>query len=118
MKTVRIAGCLALVVAIGAVLLLALWQAGVVLFDVKPILLPSPWRVAQTLVDDAGLLFGSLWQTLKITLLNASGRRVGKIGPLTTASARSLRSVSTGWPSSCPLVREISPRSRSTESWQ
>lgn len=52
-----------------AVLLLALWQAGVVLFDVKPILLPSPWRVAQTLVDDAGLLFGSLWQTLKITLL-------------------------------------------------
>ncbi len=52
-----------------AVLLLALWQGLVVAFDVPAFLVPSPLRVAQTLVDDAALLFGALWVTLKITLL-------------------------------------------------
>ncbi|MBC7940492.1 MAG: ABC transporter permease [Chitinophagaceae bacterium] len=52
-----------------AVLLLALWQAGVVVFDVPVFLVPSPWRVAQVLVQDAALLLPALGVTLKITLL-------------------------------------------------
>ncbi|MDE2274944.1 MAG: ABC transporter permease [Burkholderiales bacterium] len=55
--------------ALVALALLALWQALVVAFRLPPYLVPSPLRVAQALADDAGLLFGSLWVTLKITLL-------------------------------------------------
>ena len=51
-----------------AVVLLAAWQGLVVGFDVPVFLVPSPVRVAQVLVTDAGLLFGALWVTLKITL--------------------------------------------------
>ena len=53
-----------------AVLLLALWQGLVVGFDIPPFLVPSPLRVAQTLTEDAGLLFGALVNTLKITLFS------------------------------------------------
>ena len=53
-----------------ALLLLALWQGLVVAFDVPVFLVPSPARVAQTLVADAGLLFGALVNTLKITLFS------------------------------------------------
>ena len=52
-----------------ALVLLALWQGLVVAFDVPHFLVPSPLRVAQVLVADAGLLFGALVTTLKITLL-------------------------------------------------
>ena len=52
-----------------ALLLLGLWQALVVALRLPPYLVPSPLRVAQALADDAGLLFGSLLVTLKITLL-------------------------------------------------
>ena len=52
-----------------ALLLLALWQALVVAFEVPVFLVPSPLRVAQALVEDAGLLFDALLNTLKITLL-------------------------------------------------
>ncbi len=55
--------------ALVAVLLLAAWQGLVVAFDVPVFLVPSPLRVAQALLDDAGLLFGALWVTLRITLL-------------------------------------------------
>ena len=54
--------------ALVAVVLLVLWQALVVGFDVQAFLVPSPWRVAVVMVSDAGLLFGSLLTTLKITL--------------------------------------------------
>ena len=50
-----------------AVLLLAAWQGLVVGLELPPFLVPSPVRVAQVLVTDAGLLFGALWVTLKIT---------------------------------------------------
>ncbi len=53
-----------------ALALLLLWQGLVVALDIPPILVPSPLRVAQALVDDAGLLFGALLNTLKITLLS------------------------------------------------
>jgi NitT/TauT family transport system permease protein len=53
-----------------ALVLLALWQGLVVGFDIPPFLVPSPARVAQTLVADAALLFGALLNTLKITLLS------------------------------------------------
>ncbi len=53
-----------------AVLLLAAWQGLVVAFDIQPFLVPSPLRVAQTLVLDAALLFGALVNTLKITLFS------------------------------------------------
>lgn len=53
-----------------ALVLLALWQGLVVGFEVPVFLVPSPVRVAQTLVADAGLLFGALVNTLKITLFS------------------------------------------------
>jgi NitT/TauT family transport system permease protein len=52
-----------------AVALLAAWQGLVVAFEIPPYLVPSPVRVAQTLVADAPLLFGALLTTVKITLL-------------------------------------------------
>lgn len=52
-----------------AVVLLALWQALVTAFDVPVYLVPSPLRVAQVMVEDAGLLFGALLNTVLITLL-------------------------------------------------
>jgi NitT/TauT family transport system permease protein len=51
-----------------AVVLIGLWQGLVVAFEVPVFLVPSPLRVAQTMVVDAGLLFGALLVTLKITL--------------------------------------------------
>ena len=53
-----------------AVVLLALWQGLVVAFKVPVFLVPSPVRVAETLVVDAALLFGALVNTLKITLFS------------------------------------------------
>lgn len=53
-----------------AIVLLALWQGLVVAYEIKPFLVPSPLLVAQTLVQDAGLLFGALVNTLKITLFS------------------------------------------------
>jgi NitT/TauT family transport system permease protein len=53
-----------------AIVLLLAWQGLVVGFDIPAFLVPSPLRVAQTLVDDAGLLFGALVNTLKITLFS------------------------------------------------
>jgi NitT/TauT family transport system permease protein len=52
-----------------AVLLLALWQGLVMVFEVPVFLVPSPLRVLQVLVDDAALLFGALVNTVVITLL-------------------------------------------------
>jgi NitT/TauT family transport system permease protein len=52
-----------------AVVLLGLWQALVVGFDVPPYLVPSPLNVAQVLVQDASLLFAALLNTLWVTLL-------------------------------------------------
>jgi NitT/TauT family transport system permease protein len=51
-----------------AVVLLGLWQGLVVAFELPVFLVPSPLRVAQVMVTDAGLLFGALYVTLKITL--------------------------------------------------
>jgi NitT/TauT family transport system permease protein len=48
---------------------LAAWQGLVTAYEVPPYLVPSPLLVAQTLVQDAGLLSGSLLVTLKITVL-------------------------------------------------
>jgi NitT/TauT family transport system permease protein len=54
--------------ALVAVLLIGAWQGLVVALELPPFLVPSPLRVAQTLFVDAGLLFGALYVTLKITL--------------------------------------------------
>lgn len=56
--------------ALVAIVLLGLWQALVVAFKVPPFLVPSPVRVAEVLVTDSGLLFGALYNTLKITVLS------------------------------------------------
>jgi NitT/TauT family transport system permease protein len=53
-----------------ALVLLFAWQGLVVAFDVPVFLVPAPTRVAQTLLADAGLLFGALVNTLKITLFS------------------------------------------------
>ncbi len=55
---------------IGAVVLIGLWQGLVVAFEIPAFLVPSPARVAQTLVADANLLFGALYNTLRITLFS------------------------------------------------
>jgi len=54
--------------AMVAVVLIAAWQGLVVAFKLPPFLVPSPMRVAEVMVADAGLLFGALYTTLKITL--------------------------------------------------
>jgi NitT/TauT family transport system permease protein len=50
--------------------LLGMWQAWTVIQQVPTYLVPSPWTIAQTLVDDWALLMGSLWVTVKITVLS------------------------------------------------
>ncbi len=52
-----------------AVLLIGVWQWWVTAYDIPTFLVPSPWRVAQTLAADWALLSGALLTTLKITLL-------------------------------------------------
>ncbi len=47
---------------------LIFWEIGVDLFDVPPYVLPGPLLILETLWTDAGLLMGSLWITLAITL--------------------------------------------------
>ena len=54
--------------ALVAVVLIGLWQWAVTAFEIPKFLVPSPLLVAQTLVTDAGLLFGALFTTLKITV--------------------------------------------------
>ena len=54
--------------ALVAVILLGLWQGLVTALNIPVFLVPSPLRVAQVMVSDAGLLFGALVTTLKITL--------------------------------------------------
>jgi NitT/TauT family transport system permease protein len=63
-----------------AVVLLALWQGLVVGFDIPPYLVPSPTRVAQTLVADAALLVAALANTLWITLLSFAAAIVVGVG--------------------------------------
>jgi NitT/TauT family transport system permease protein len=53
-----------------AIILIGLWQGLVTAFDIPPFLVPSPAKVAQTMVADAGLLFGALYNTLRITLFS------------------------------------------------
>jgi NitT/TauT family transport system permease protein len=55
-------------IAVG-IALLALWQGLVGAYDVPSYLVPSPMRIARTLVDDWPLLSRSLAFTLQITLL-------------------------------------------------
>jgi NitT/TauT family transport system permease protein len=47
---------------------LLLWEAVVRLRGIPPFVLPGPWLIATTLVQDWSLLAGSLWITLAISL--------------------------------------------------
>jgi NitT/TauT family transport system permease protein len=58
----------AMPIGVGVVFLVA-WQLLVAWFDVPKYIVPAPSVVAQTLVTDWSLLFGSLMITLKITFL-------------------------------------------------
>jgi NitT/TauT family transport system permease protein len=49
--------------------LIGLWHGLVKAFELPEFLVPSPGRVAETMVKDWGLLGGSLFNTLKITFL-------------------------------------------------
>jgi NitT/TauT family transport system permease protein len=51
-----------------AIVLLGAWQLAVTIYDVPAYLVPSPIRVAQTMVEDRVLLLGSLWVTTEIAL--------------------------------------------------
>lgn len=52
-----------------ALVLLLLWEAAVRVFELPHYLLPGPLRVAQALAEDAPMLLGALWVTMKVTLL-------------------------------------------------
>jgi NitT/TauT family transport system permease protein len=67
---------LAAPLAVG-LLLLAAWQAAVQWYDLPPFLLPSPFLVATTLVDDFASLLPSWLVTVKITLLAFLGAAAG-----------------------------------------
>jgi NitT/TauT family transport system permease protein len=54
--------------AVGLLMLLV-WQGLCTALDVPPYLVPSPAAIARTLAEDWSLLAGSLWVTLRITLL-------------------------------------------------
>ncbi|HNY48889.1 MAG TPA: ABC transporter permease, partial [Casimicrobium sp.] len=56
--------------AIVAMVLLGLWQWWVTAFEIPVFLVPSPVRIAQTLVADWALLSGALMVTLKVTFLS------------------------------------------------
>ena len=51
-----------------ALVLLGAWQAAVAIYDVPAYLVPSPLRIAQTMIEDRALLFSSLAVTLEIAL--------------------------------------------------
>lgn len=51
-----------------AVVLLGAWQIAVTVYDVPPYLVPSPLRIAQTMLEDRVLLMNSLWVTVQIAL--------------------------------------------------
>lgn len=53
---------------VGALMLLA-WQAVCIWLHVPPYLVPTPSAIARTLVEDWSLLSGSLWVTLRITMM-------------------------------------------------
>jgi NitT/TauT family transport system permease protein len=59
------------------VLLLAGWQAAVNWNDVPPYILPSPYLIVRTLLEDFGTLLPSWLVTVKITLLAFFGAAVG-----------------------------------------
>jgi len=51
-----------------AIVLLAAWQLAVMFYEVPAYLVPSPLRIAQTMLEDRDLLLGSLWVTARIAL--------------------------------------------------
>ena len=57
-----------------------LWDRICVWNDIPHFILPRPGVVLETLVDDAGLLFSSLWVTLKITFLSLLLAVAGGVG--------------------------------------
>jgi NitT/TauT family transport system permease protein len=59
---------------------LIFWEIGVHLFDVPPYVLPGPLLILETLWIDAGLLLGSLWITLEITLVALLAAALGGAG--------------------------------------
>lgn len=59
------------------IVLLAGWQAAVDWYDIAPYVLPSPFLIAKTLVEDFGTLLPSWLVTVKITLMAFFGAAVG-----------------------------------------
>jgi NitT/TauT family transport system permease protein len=51
------------------ILALLIWEALVAYYEVPAYLIPSPSRIAQTLVTDGASLLTSMWFTVKLTLL-------------------------------------------------
>ncbi|MFC7550667.1 ABC transporter permease [Plantactinospora sp. GCM10030261] len=53
---------------VGAVAVVALWWAVILVFDVRSFILPTPGQVVRTLVDQAGYLLDNAWVTLLETV--------------------------------------------------
>jgi putative hydroxymethylpyrimidine transport system permease protein len=72
--------------------LLLLWQLVVVVFQLPPYILPGPWLVLKTLVDQRVLLMAQTWTTVVETLLGLLlGIVAGVIGALSMAYLKPLR---------------------------
>jgi ABC-type nitrate/sulfonate/bicarbonate transport system permease component len=78
-----------------SVLVLAGWQAGTALSGVSPLLLPSPWEVAQSVVHNASLFADNGLVTLKEILIGfALGAAVGvALGVLLSSSRLAERAI-------------------------
>ncbi|WBY00649.1 ABC transporter permease [Ramlibacter tataouinensis] len=50
-------------------LLVLLWQAGVVAFDVPEFIFPSPWQIAQQFTEFKGPLLAAAWATFWVTMV-------------------------------------------------
>ena len=73
-------------------LILLLWQGAVTLFALPPYLLPGPWRVAQTLVTEAGVIGAEAQRTAGEVLAGFTlGALLGAGLALAMASSERLR---------------------------
>ena len=83
---------------LGAIVLLAAWQATVTLYSLPIVVLPPPWQVATTLVD----LFGTatFWRSVGVSLYEFAGGYVagvllGVVVGLAMGESRTIRAVAT-----------------------
>ncbi len=78
-------------------LLLLVWQLSFQQMNIPVYIVPKPSDIAMSMINQSGLLFGSLWVTLKITMLAfACAVIIGTLVAFLTNTTLGLRSVNKG----------------------